>query len=512
MASKLNTLAARIILIGLAIHAVLLPLLFYGLLYIVEQSHEEGFINDVRKYSRFIADVFELDGAKINETRTVQLLDSAFLGSGGVFAELMEGDVSLQSSLLQSDSVAQYKEDFVFGQHNDDVYFLSMPLNFSERQVVLRMGFNEQPIIEEIELARQRLVVVLLSYLIVSIIVLVLLSTRMTRPMRMLQQASRQIAKGDYNEQLYVDSQLTEIRGLARDLEYMRGELVGINVSLRQEIAEKEDADKSRVELEDKLRQSQKLETVGVLAGGIAHEFNNILLPIFLYTEQAMFDLPAESPIRERLERVLKSAKRAKGLIQQILAFSRQTNEQEHKPVDVKIIVEQAFRLLRALIPSTVEIREDLVDDSCMVLADRNQIHQLVMNLCINAYQALDDSGGSITVAVDHFTVGKQFPQDHLHLHLQLGKYIRLSVQDTGHGIDQHHLERIFEPFYTTRTVGQGTGLGLSVVHGIALSHKGDISVESKSGKGTTFFVYLPEYEQDCDYTLSHDVKLPKSQ
>ena len=172
MASKLNTLAARIILIGLAIHAVLLPLLFFGLLYIVEQSHEEGFINDVRKYSRFIADVFELDGAKTNETRTVQLLDSAFLGSGGVFAELIEGDVSLQSSLLKSDSVGQYQEDFAFGQHNDDVYYLSMPLNFSERQVVLRMGFNEQPIIEEIELARQQLLFVLLWYLIVSIIVL----------------------------------------------------------------------------------------------------------------------------------------------------------------------------------------------------------------------------------------------------------------------------------------------------------------------------------------------------
>ena len=332
---------------------------------------------------------------------------------------------------------------------------------------------------------------------------IVLLSTLVTRPLRILQQASKQIAKGRYNEQLYVDSQLTEIRGLARDLEYMRGELVGINASLRQEIAEKEVVDKRREELEDKLRQSQKLETVGVLAGGIAHEFNNILLPIFLYTEQAIFDLPAESPIRQRLERVLKSAKRAKGLIQQILAFSRQTNEQEHTPVDVKIIVEEAFGLLRALIPSTVEIREDLVDHSCMVLADRNQIHQLVMNLCSNAYQALDDSGGSITVAVDHFTVGKQFPQDRLHL--QLGKYIRLSVQDTGHGIDQHHLDRIFEPFYTTRTVGQGTGLGLSVVHGIALSHKGDISVESEPGKGTTFFVYLPEIEQDCDYTLSHN-------
>ena len=275
----------------------------------------------------------------------------------------------------------------------------------------------------------------------------------------------------------------------------MRGELVGINASLRQEIAEKKAADKRREELESELRQTQKLETVGVLAGGIAHEFNNILLPIFLYTEQAMHDLPAESPIRKHLERVLKSAKRAKSLIQQILTFSRQAGKQEYKPVEVKFIVEEALELLRALIPSIVELREVMVDDSCMVLADRNQIHQLVINLCSNAYQALDDSGGSITVTLDHFTVGKQFPRDLPNL--QVGKYIRLSVQDTGHGIDAHHLERIFEPFYTTRTVGQGTGLGLSVAHGIAMSHKGDIAVKSELAKGTTFYVYLPEIEQD---------------
>ena len=495
MASKLNTLTGRIILIGLAIHAVLLPLLFYGMLYIVEQSHEERFINDVRKYSRFIADIIELDGARINETRTVNLLDSTILGSGGVFAELIEGDTHLQSSLLQSDSANLYKEDFAFGQNNDQSYFLSIPLDLTERQVILRMGFDEQPTTEQVEIARQRLVTVLISYLMVSIIVLIVLSTRMIRPLRMLQNASRQIAKGRYDEQLNVDSEVTEIKELATDLESMRCELVGINASLRQEIAEKEVADKKREELEGKLRQTQKLETVGVLAGGIAHEFNNILLPIFLYTEQAMCELPDESPVRDRLERVLKSSKRAKALIQQILTFSRQADEQAYEQVDVKPIVVEALELLRALIPSTVALHEELVDDTCMVLADRNQIHQLVMNLCSNAYKALDDGGGAITVVLDHFVVDPQFPRDRRHL--RMGKYIRLSVQDTGHGIDQRHLDRIFEPFYTTRAVGQGTGLGLSVAHGIAVSHKGEITVESELGKGATFYVYLPEIEQD---------------
>ena len=506
MATKLNTITARIILIGLAIHAVLLPFLFYGLLYIVEQSHEERFINDVRKYSRFLADVFEMHDV-LDEDHAVELLDSAVLGSDGVFVELIGDKIHIQSGLLPSDSAEFYKEDFAFGQHDDQIYFLSIALDFPAQQVVLRVGFDEQPTIEQIKLARHRLVLGLTSYLLVSIVVLILLSTRLIRPLRALQLASRKIAKGQYDEQLHVDSQLTEIRELSRDLESMRRELVGINVSLTQEIAEKEAADKRREELESELRQTQKLETVGVLAGGMAHEFNNILLPIFLYTEQAIHDSSPDSSVHGNLERVLKSAKRAKGLIQQILTFSRQTDKQKYKPVDVRLIVDEALELLRALIPSTVELREVLVDDVCLVLGDRDLIHQLVMNLCGNAYKALDDIGGSITVTLERFIIDEQFPRDRRKL--KVGKYIRLSVHDTGHGIDQHHLERIFEPFYTTRTVGQGTGLGLPVAHGIAMSHKGVITVESELGKGTTFFVYLPEIELGHEIALTYEQKLP---
>ena len=496
MATRLNTITARIILIGLAIHAVLLPVLFFGLLHIVEQSHEELFINDVRKYSRFIADVFELDGAAINKVRAVRLLDSAVLGSGGVYAEMIEGDAHLQSSSSFVNPAVIYKEDFAFGDHDDHIYFLSIQLgHLPGRQVVLRMGFDERPTIEQIKLARQQLVVVLISYLIVSLSVLILFSTRMIRPLRILQHASRQIAKGQYDERLHVESKLSEIRELSRDLESMRRELVGINVSLIQEIAEKEASEKRRGELESELRQTQKLETVGVLAGGMAHEFNNILLPIFLYTEQAIHDSSPGSSVYGNLEHVLKSAKRAKSLIQQVLTFSRQTGKQEYKPVDVRLIVEEALELFRALIPSTVELSEVLVGDTCMVLGDRDLIHQLVMNLCSNAFKALDDGSGSITVTLDRFIIDEQFPRDRRKL--KVGKYIRLSVHDTGHGIDQHDLERIFEPFYTTRTVGQGTGLGLPVAHGIVMSHKGSITVESELGKGSTFYVYLPEVDQE---------------
>jgi signal transduction histidine kinase len=268
-------------------------------------------------------------------------------------------------------------------------------------------------------------------------------------------------------------------------------------------------ANQRRETLESKLRQAQKLETVGVLAGGIAHEFNNVLLPIYLYTEEALHDLPPDSPVRTHLERVLKSANRAKTLVQQILTFSHQNEKQAFTPVDLRPVAEEALELLRALLPPTVELHLDLAADACMVMADRDQIHQLLMNLCSNAYQALDETGGSIRVTLDRCVIDGNSSVDLPRL--PMGRYIRIRVSDTGHGIDRSSLHRIFEPFYTTRAVGQGTGLGLSVVHGIAVSHSGDITVESAPETGTTFQVYLPEIGQNFQAALDHDHEPPET-
>jgi signal transduction histidine kinase len=494
MGKILNSFATRTIFIGLGIHAVLLPLLFFGLLNIIEQSHEERFVNDVRKYSRFIADVFETGDILNNRSQAAHLLDSALLGSDGIVAELITGDIQLRSELSSNEWEIVYKEDYGFGQHGDQIYFLSTPLYAPGQQAMLKMGFDELPTTEQIESARQRLVDVLFLYLLVSIFAFVLLSTILTRPLRLLQVASRNIADGNHDNQLQVDSQLTEIRALTTDLEAMRSRLVSTNAALAQKIAERDEADRQRKSLEGKLRQSQKLETVGVLAGGIAHEFNNILLSIFLYTEQAIHDLPADNPTHKHLERVLKSSKRAKDLVQQILTFSRQTGASEYRLIDITPVVKEVFELLRALIPSTVELHMETTSSECMVIADRNQIHQLVMNLCSNAYQALEDETGSITVSLDSVTVDEQLSRNHPNLHP--GRYARMCIQDTGHGIERARLDRIFEPFYTTRTVGKGTGLGLSVVHGIVMSHNGDIKIESEPGKGTKFEVYLPKDKQ----------------
>ncbi len=490
MGTFLSTLAVRMILVGLTINAVLLPALFYGLLYIFKTNIEERFVNDVRVYSRFLAEFIELEGVVEDFDLVARLLDGAILGSEGVYAELIIGGERIKSK-LQIDHEMVYKEDFKFGQHQDDVYFLSIQMQKPGKPVVLRMGFDEEPTANIIREVRWQLASVLFIYLFISILASVFMSARMTKPLRKLQNASRNIAIGQYNDQLQVDTRLSEIRDLASDLEVMRSEIVGTNASLMQQIREKQAADDRRELLENRLMQSQKLETVGVLAGGIAHEFNNILLPIFLYTEQAMDDLPKDSPVRAQLERVLRSSNRAKNLVQQILTFSRQSGKQEFRPVDIKPVVEESLELLRALIPSTVELSRHLTDDECMVLADRNQIHQMVINLCSNAYLALDESGGKITVELDRYSAASQMITGHPDL--EPGKYIRMSVKDTGRGMDRGNLDRVFEPFYTTRAVGKGTGLGLSVVHGIVISHNGEITVESEPGKGTVFNVYLPE-------------------
>jgi len=493
MAKFLNTLAARLILVALAVHVVLLPILFNGLLYVVTQSHEELFVNDARKYSRFLADFLETEGAMDSIEQTVQLLDSAMLGSGGIYAELVEGDTHILTSVISRDTPISYKEDFRFGQHGDNIYFLALPLAIGDRDITLKVGFDETPTIEQIDLARRQILFILALYVAVSIVALVLLSLRLTRPLKALQHASRDIAEGQYSSQLSVDTGVSEVRDLAADLERMRSELVGVNVRLRREIAERASTEERREMLEARLRQVQKLETIGVLAGGIAHEFNNILVPMTLHTELAMDNLSKDSPTRRDLERVLKATHRAKNLVEQILTFSRQVGQPAREPVDIKAIVEEVLDLLRALIPSTVELHHALATDCGTVMGDANQIHQLVMNLCTNAYQALEDKRGCIEVSLDRCEVDEPFAREHPSLHV--GHYVRLSVHDTGHGIDATNLHRIFEPFYTTRAVGKGTGLGLSVAHGIAVSHGGDITVESEAGTGTVFRVYLPTIE-----------------
>jgi signal transduction histidine kinase len=336
---------------------------------------------------------------------------------------------------------------------------------------------------------------VLLGYFIVSLILVILLSVVLARPLQKLRRDSREIASGNYSKHLTVSSKIHEIHELSHDLETMRSNLVGVNAQLQKEIIEREAAETMKRDLETRLRHSQRLESIGTLAGGIAHEINNILLPLHLYTDLALEDLPDMSPVRTNLERVLKLANRAKGLSQQILTFSRRTGDTEQVAQDIAPIVEEALTMVRALVPATIDIRVDIRHNQGRVLCGATQIQQLVVNLCSNAFRSVSRSGGHIQINLISCDVDEEFAGKHPNLHV--GKYLRFEVIDTGEGIDSATLERIFEPFFTTQEVGKGTGLGLSVVHGIVVDHGGEIIVSSEPGKGSAFAVYLPQAQTE---------------
>ena len=242
--------------------------------------------------------------------------------------------------------------------------------------------------------------------------------------------------------------------------------------------------------LETQLRQAQKMEAVGTLSGGIAHDFNNILTPILGYADIALEIISPDSPATSDIQEVLKAAKRAKELVKQILTFSRQA-DQELEPLKIQFIITEALKLLRASIPTTIEIRQNIDPECGAVLADLTQIHQIIMNLCTNAYHAMRQSGGVLGVSLSQVTLSQDNMQTKMEL--QEGLYVLLEVSDTGYGMDKIVLERIFDPYYTTKAKEEGTGLGLSVVHGIVKTLQGDITVDSETGKGLLFVsIYQP--------------------
>ena len=270
-------------------------------------------------------------------------------------------------------------------------------------------------------------------------------------------------------------------------LEYSMHPIYDENEEIIFLVGEGRDITKRKI-IEDQFRQAQKMEAIGTLAGGIAHDFNNILLPIIGYTEMTIGAVPEDSIVRKNLNKILKSSMRAKDMVQQILTFARR-HDQELKPLQIQWVLREALKLLRSSLPATIEIRQDIDKNCSPVMADPTRIHQIVMNLCTNAYHAMEENGGILDVSLSE--VG--FPSDDLiHQEIKPGSYICLKVSDTGAGIDQAVIDRIFDPYFTTKEEGKGTGLGLSVVHGVVKSIGGGIRVYSEHGKGTTFYIYLP--------------------
>ncbi len=268
------------------------------------------------------------------------------------------------------------------------------------------------------------------------------------------------------------------------------GEMRGVINS--RDVTDRKRDQEENARLEEQLRHSQKWEIIGSLAGGIANEFNNMLTPILGFAQMAIDEAPAGSKVQKRLEHILTAADRSRGLAEQILAFSRQA-EPQRKAVQLDDIVADALKLLRPSLPTNIKIRYevDLVHNS--VIADPDQMHQVLMNLCTNAHHAMLE-GGTLEVRLTDIEVDSE--SERVHQRPREGSYVRLTISDTGHGMDSETKERILEPFFTTRGTAERSGLGLSVAHGIVVSHGGELIVESEPGKGTSIHVYLPQAER----------------
>ena len=260
-------------------------------------------------------------------------------------------------------------------------------------------------------------------------------------------------------------------------------------VVLMRIIARRKRAEAREKSLEAQLRQSQKIEAIGTFAGGIAHDFNNILGAITTCTELAVEEVGEGTAAHEDLSHVLKAAQRGKGLVHQILAFSRD-KDQEKQPVEMKKLLKECTHLLQTSIPSTIDVHLNLQSESGLVLADPTQIHQVIMNLCTNAGHAVENHKGRIEITLDSVDLDDKAPM--VHPALSAGRYSRLTVRDNGEGIPPESMDRIFDPFFSTRKERGGTGLGLSMSHGIVKRHHGAITVASHPGRGTIFAVYLP--------------------
>lgn len=274
-----------------------------------------------------------------------------------------------------------------------------------------------------------------------------------------------------------------------------------------QDISSQIKAQETATALEKRLRQAQKMEAIGTLAGGIAHDFNNILGAIIGYAELAKEAIPPDKRLEEYIEQVILAGERATALVHQILAFSRQ-NEVERILVQMQPLLKEGLKLLRSSIPTTISITTNIDMQTGAIVADPGQVHQILMNLCTNASQAMEDTGGILSVSLK--TTFIRADDQQMHLDLAPGEYAELTVSDTGNGIGADIIGKIFDPFFTTKDVGRGTGMGLAIVHGIISDYGGTITVESQLGQGTIFHVYFPVAEKKALATMKKKEKNPQ--
>jgi len=283
------------------------------------------------------------------------------------------------------------------------------------------------------------------------------------------------------------DDSIRWVRAQTFPIRNQYGEIFRL-AGIAEDITEQKRVEEALTKTERQFRQSSRMEAIGTLAGGIAHDFNNILMAIMGYTELALATVPKGSRTQRNLQEVLTAGHRAKHLVLQILTFSRQAG-QGKKPTPIHMVIREALKLLRATIPSTIEIRQSLKTEAT-ILGDPTQMHQVIVNLCTNAEYAMRETGGILKITLEDVEVTEDLAR--MISGLQVGPHVRLKVKDSGSGMTPEVLERIFDPFFTTKPIGEGSGMGMAVVHGIVTGHGGAIVVDSVVNKGTKVEVYLP--------------------
>ncbi len=288
-----------------------------------------------------------------------------------------------------------------------------------------------------------------------------------------------------------INGDVVWVDALSRPKQLSNGDIIWDGILL--DITERKKTEDEKKKLEERLLQAQKMEAIGTLAGGIAHDFNNILSAILGYSEMAREDSPSGSPVADDLDKVLSAGNRAKGLVQQILAFSRQ-DDAECIPLLPASIVKESIKMLRPSLPTTIEFNQNIDSNTGLIFADPTHIHQILMNLCTNAFHAMEETGGRIDISLKETDLSLE---DLVHEpSVEAGAFIQLSICDSGPGIPPEIKDKIFEPYFTTKDTGKGTGMGLSIVHGIVQSCGGFITSYSELGEGTAFHVFLPIFRQ----------------
>ncbi|MBS0387464.1 MAG: HAMP domain-containing protein [Proteobacteria bacterium] len=464
-----RSLATLILAAVIGAHAVVLPILAISLGLVVRRAEISVFVDFANDYSRRRALELGAGRTGTDEAALLAFLDNAVREGPVLYAGLSVDGRELHSSLGVPDirwPRALPEQDF--GSSAQQAYLIATPALLHDRPAELRLAFDESEARADIRRARYYILAVMAAYLAVMVLLGLMLARRLARPLAQLRSKAERIAAGDFSAPLATTTGIREVHELGAHLDSMRGELVGANERLQRELIE-------RGALEHQLRQKQRLEVIGTMAGGLAHELNNVLVPIILYTGTALEDVPAGHPARASLERAQQASQRARSVVEKILAFGRRIDAGPLRPIDLAAPVEEALRLFAALQHARVTLLPRIEAGCPPVLAEPTLIVQVVMNLCSNALRALPAAGGTIEVSLS-----------------RAGESVALTVRDSGAGMDAATRERIFDPFFTTREVGEGTGLGLSVVHGIVTTLGGSIDVDSEPQRGTTITVLFP--------------------